>query len=394
MAKKRLLIAARMIGEIVRRRQVEDAFDKTIYNLNQRVKELNCLYGFSKLIEKPGISLDEVLQEAIYMINSALQYPEAACVRLAWGDKVFSTKYCRSNCCTPLTIVEPIIIEGKQAGSIRSCYLKKEFRKNKKPFLQEEKDLLSVFAKRLGKLIESEQRREKVAEALKIKSNFISMVSHELRTPLTVIKECVGIIYEEVGDSLSKDLKAFLNMAVSNTERLSRLINGVLDLQKLESGKIVLTMQTGDINKTVQEVCKIMGNLAQDKGLRLSCEFAKKLPRIKFNRDRIAQVLTNLIHNAINFTGKGGIFVKVYRNNGAVCVSVRDTGAGIRKSDMPRLFNRFEQLGKPSERKGGGAGLGLAISKEIIDEHKGRIWAKSVFGKGTTFYFALPVKRK
>jgi signal transduction histidine kinase len=239
------------------------------------------------------------------------------------------------------------------------------------------------------KQLESSSR--KLEESSKIKSDFTSMVSHELRTPLAAIKEGVGLVLEETAGELNKDQKNFLEIAKRNIDRLTRLINDVLDFQKLESGRIVFNMAQNNINETVKEVYNTMISLAKEKGLVLAHELSANLPEVKFDRDKIMQVLSNLISNAIKATEKGSITVCTQRQGSDILVSVKDSGPGIKKEDMAILFQRFVQLGSADSRKPGGTGLGLAISKEIIQAHQGKIWIESEPAKGATFYFTLPL---
>lgn len=230
---------------------------------------------------------------------------------------------------------------------------------------------------------------------MQVKATFISMVSHELRTPLTAIKEGIAIVSEEVTGALNEEQKEFLDVAKRNVERLARLINDVLDFQKLESGRMVFRMQDDSINGVVEEVYETMLSLAQGKGLEFILSLDKSLPDTVFDKDKINQVISNLVQNAIKYTEKGVITVMTsVGGENFIQVAVKDTGKGIKQEDLPRLFRQFEQLESAHERKTAGTGLGLAISRQIIEGHKGRIWVESEFGKGSTFYFILPIKER
>ncbi|MFA5144169.1 MAG: ATP-binding protein [Candidatus Omnitrophota bacterium] len=235
-----------------------------------------------------------------------------------------------------------------------------------------------------------EMKTVELEKALKIKSDFISTVSHELRTPLAAIKESIAIVLDGVTGAVSDSQKEFLIMAKRNVDRLARLINDILDFQKMESGKIVFNMQKNDINETVEEVGSTMATVASQKNLEFTLELEENLPKFTFDKDKIIQVLTNLVSNAIKFTDSGGVIIKTASKGSAVYVYVQDTGVGIKEEDIPKLFMEFEQLGTSVERQTGGTGLGLAISKKIIERHDGRIWAQSEYGKGSTFIFFLP----
>ncbi len=242
--------------------------------------------------------------------------------------------------------------------------------------------------------LEIEERRknqEALKEAMAVKSGFVSVVSHELRTPLTAIKQGIEIVTDgEVGELTELQCK-FLGIAQVNVDRLARMINDVLDFQKMESGKMELRVQECDMNDIVQGVHDTMAPVAREKGLDLVTELDDTMPAVKFDRDKIIQVLTNLVSNAIKFTEKGMISIRCWHEGNSVRAAVRDTGAGIKKEDIPKLFHRFEQL---ETTKTGGTGLGLAISKEIVDLHRGKIWIESEEGKGSTFLFLLPIKER
>jgi signal transduction histidine kinase len=260
------------------------------------------------------------------------------------------------------------------------------------------RDLSDTQAASLNLLEDIQEEKEKVEkysreleDALRIKADFTSMVSHELRTPLTAIKEGIALVIDGTTGELNKDQKEFLNIAKRNVDRLARLINDVLDLQKLESGKLTFNFEPEDINEVVREVYDTMVTMAKDKALNIALDLSEGLPKIVFDRDKITQVLTNLVNNAVKLTDKGEITLITEIKDNTIRVTVKDTGPGIREEDIPRLFRRFEQLEKGTERKTGGTGLGLAISKEIVERHGGKIWAESTYGKGASFIFNLPI---
>ncbi|MDD4899994.1 MAG: ATP-binding protein [Candidatus Omnitrophica bacterium] len=230
--------------------------------------------------------------------------------------------------------------------------------------------------------------------ALKVKSNFTSMVSHELRTPLAAIKESVNLVYEGAVGKVNTEQKDLLGTAQTSVDRLARLINGILDFQKLESGAMAFNFVENDLNEVVGEVYKMMAALAENKGLKFSVSYADNLPKFKFDRDKIIQVITNLVNNALKFTDKGGIKLVTLLEENIAHVKVEDTGPGIKEADMPRLFKSFEQLETTRDKRAQGSGIGLAICKEIVMHHSGKIWAESEFGKGSVFHVVLPLKER
>lgn len=228
--------------------------------------------------------------------------------------------------------------------------------------------------------------RKKAAEE---RDDFMNMVSHELRTPLSAIKESILIIREGKIGAINKKQQEMLNIGKNNIDRLTRLINRVLDFQKIDAGRMEFKFEENNINKIVKEVYNSMTPLAYKKGLKLNLILDDKLPLIKFDKDKVVGALTNIVSNAVKFTEKGDIAITTRPRDNFIQVSVKDAGCGIKEDDMPKLFKRFAQL----KRKPGGTGLGLAISKEIIERHGGSIWVESELGRGSTFYFTLPVEK-
>jgi len=233
---------------------------------------------------------------------------------------------------------------------------------------------------------------EELKKVIALKEDFISIVSHELRTPLGPIKEGVRIILDGITGPVNDDQRDLLSTVERSANRLNRLINNVLDFQKLQAGKMSFNLQDNDIVELINEVHKAMLLLTKPKGLDFTVEYGQDLPKIKFDKDRIMQVLNNLINNAIKFTEQGNIKIIAKKESSAIHVIVEDSGPGIKKEDMPKLFRSFQQLDLAKEKGLGGTGLGLAISKEIILQHKGKIWVESEPGKGASFQFTLPIK--
>jgi len=243
-------------------------------------------------------------------------------------------------------------------------------------------------------IVERRKTEEKMKEAMEIKSQFVSTVSHELRTPLTALREGVRLVVQEKTGKLNDEQKELLSLAKRNTDRLARLINDVLDFQKLEAGRMSFSFHETDINKIVKDVYDTMTPVIKSMDLDFILKLEDNLPKVKSDGDKIAQVLTNMVSNAIKFTEKGNITITTCKRENVIQVSVSDTGCGIRKEDLPKAFHEFEQLDRGDDRKTGGTGLGLAISKAIIEQHRGKICVESEYAKGSIFYFVLPIKER
>jgi PAS domain S-box-containing protein len=232
---------------------------------------------------------------------------------------------------------------------------------------------------------------EQLRETMEMKSQFISTVSHELRTPLTAMREAVIIVADGVAGKLNKDQKRFLDIARRNIERLGRLIDDVLDFQKLNAGKMEFHMQEGHIDRTIDEAYNTMLPQAQQRQLHLSVELEPNLPPVVYDNDRMIQVLTNLVSNAIKFTPEGGsVSVSARRQGEHLAILVGDTGLGIPKESLPKIFSRFYRVYRPGKEIKG-TGLGLVIVDKIVAGHGGRIEIESEVNKGTTFTVLLPI---
>ncbi|QHG17104.1 PAS domain S-box protein [Nostoc sp. ATCC 53789] len=238
----------------------------------------------------------------------------------------------------------------------------------------------------------------------KMKTDFISTVSHELRTPLTSVLGFASIIKEKLETDvfpiistedrkLQKTIKRVadnLNIIVSEAERLTSLINDVLDIAKMEAGKVEWQMQPLDPSELLDWATNSTAGLFETNGLQLVSEIEPGLPQIVGDRNRLLQVLINLISNAVKFTESGCVTCRVKQGDDGVCISVIDTGIGIAPEDQPKVFEKFRQVGDTLTDKPKGTGLGLPICKQIIDHHGGRIWVESEPGNGSIFSFIIP----
>jgi PAS domain S-box-containing protein len=263
---------------------------------------------------------------------------------------------------------------------------------------------LSVLKNPEGKIIgsigvvsditERKRAEEELKEVMETKSQFISTVSHELRTPLASMKEAISIVLEEVSGKINKDQKNFLNIAQRNIDRLGRLINEVLDFQKLSANKMKFNMHENDIREVVKDACHTMTLYAEKKRVKLSIKLDDDLPKARFDSDGIMQVLTNLISNAVKFTPENGqVSVSVQHKGEDLVIRVSDTGIGVPKENLPKLFAPFYQVHQ-SGLQVKGTGLGLAIVSKIMTVHSGRIEVESEVGQGTTFTVFLPLDGK
>jgi PAS domain S-box-containing protein len=235
---------------------------------------------------------------------------------------------------------------------------------------------------------------EKLKKAMEARSRFTSVVSHELRTPLAAMKTGVNLVLDGLAGSINEEQREFLDIVRRNLDRLARLINDVLDFQRLDSGKMYFKMEPVDIGEILHETYAAMRGLVEKKGLEFKLVIEGKLPRCSCDKDRVIQVLTNLINNAVAFTYKGAIEIIAGQENNHIHIQVRDTGIGIDKEDLSRIFNPFEQVERERSTRREGTGLGLAICREIVSKHNGKIWAASQSGQGSTFHVVVPLSQE
>jgi signal transduction histidine kinase len=229
-------------------------------------------------------------------------------------------------------------------------------------------------------------------EASRHKSEFLANTSHELRTPLNAILGYTELIQDNIYGEVPERIREVLIRVQKNGRHLLALINDVLDLSKIEAGKLTLSISEYSMKQVVQAVVAGTEALAAEKKLALKAAVADDLPSGIGDERRITQALLNLVGNAIKFTEQGEIAVSANAANGAFEVSVSDTGPGIAVADQERIFAEFQQVDSSATRKTGGTGLGLSISRNIIELHGGRIWVESEVGRGSTFAFSLPVR--
>ena len=242
---------------------------------------------------------------------------------------------------------------------------------------------------------EKKRYEQRLKELDKMKSAFVSNVSHELRTPLTSIKASADNMLDRLIGDLNAKQVGYLTRIKSNSDRLARLINDLLDLSTIEAGKIDLRPANIPLVTLVKEAAESLRPVAAEKLINLTVMSADPGVIAWADRDKVIQVLMNLIGNALKFTPtRGEVTVAVAKNSAAwMQISVTDTGPGIPAEEVNKVFGRFYQIGQAGTQKTQGTGLGLAISKALVEMHGGKIWVESEAGKGSTFSFTLPAEQ-
>ncbi len=302
-----------------------------------------------------------------------------------------------------LVVAVPIYIDGKEAGFMVLASLRgsEEITDEEKFALVAYSEIVGVAYKlqsTQGSLTQITQEVYKMNAQLhnldKLKDDFVSVASHELRTPMTAIRSYAWMALYKSDIPLSENLKKYLSRTLISTERLINLVNDMLNISRIESGRIDITPQSFDIQSLVNDVLVEVQSKAKEKNLQL-VSLNIKVPQVFGDPDKVHQVLLNLVGNALKFTPVNGTIVISYFCDGlTVEVGVKDSGVGIAKEDMARLFQKFGRLDDSyvAAATSGGTGLGLFICKKLVELMKGKIWVSSEgVGKGSTFTFSLPV---
>lgn len=286
------------------------------------------------------------------------------------------------------------------------------------PFTAEDATCFQTIAQQVSLPLKSatlyqeiKETNHKLEKLERLKSEFISIVSHELRTPLTSIKNSLDILLSGRCGEITQAADKFLTMARRNVQRLSGIINDLLDLSKIEAGKMDFHFAPTNINTVIDYVKSALSEVAKSKGLVLETETENDLPKINADAQRLEQVLTNLVSNAIKFTPENKKIkisstlinsddihinetfketTKLAKGN-YIQVCVTDEGIGIEEKDLLHVFDKFAQIENSLSRKAGGTGLGLPIAKQLLEAHQGTIWCDSELHKGSKFFFVIPL---
>lgn len=243
------------------------------------------------------------------------------------------------------------------------------------------------------KLAVLENANQQLQQTSRLKSEFTSIVSHELRTPLAIIKEGVELVLDEAEGEIGSPNKETLRVAKNNIERLSRLVNNVLDFSRLESGKIRTNFENTDLDDLILGIGDLMKTVIQRKAIRFKVNLPDESLSAEIDADKMSQILINLIENAVKYTEMGGeVSVTARQQGDAIEIRVQDSGIGIEPEDQKNIFEMYGQSLYYKHLKTGGVGVGLAVCKRLIEIHNGTISVESVLGKGTAFIVRFPVR--
>jgi len=499
-----VLVDRYLVRYLAERKKMEKALEKERHGLGERVKELDCLYSISNLVEKPDISLQEILEGTINLILPSWQYSEITCARIILEDQTFQTNNFRE---TAWKQTADIRVHGRRVGTLEVCYLEERPESYEGPFVKEERSLINAIVERLGRIVERKrmevelkvkeeaiassingialadpegkltyvnrsflnmwkysQEREvlgklitelwniqetglDVMEAVRnnkswmgelvarrkdgstfdvqalinivenevgkaicmmasvtditerkrieqMKDDFVALASHELRTPLTSIQGYTELILDGDAGKINREQREFLEIISQNTRRLEALINDVLDIEKIESGRIRLRRGKVNLNEIVEASVNTFKVMAEGKGLKLEKEVEAVQMDMLGDSDQLSQVLSNLLSNAIKYTREGGVKVTAQTIGRFASVVIEDTGVGMSEDELRSVFTRFFRSDDSYVRKTTGTGLGLSIAKATIERHDGHIKVESKLGVGSKFEIILPLLKE
>lgn len=271
--------------------------------------------------------------------------------------------------------------------------------------LQEIKDSNQSFLNKLYIEVENsrniiEKQKEKLEDSNKklfelnqLKNKFLGMAAHDLRNPLGIIRNFSEILMEDAEDALNGEQRDWLSIIYRTSDKMLDLINELLDISVIESGKLDLKLKPGSLKELLEECVRIGQTLAERKKIRLHTTFSK-IRHSLFDENRLNQAVDNLLSNAIKFSPLDtDIYISMEQEGDIAKVKVRDQGPGLSKEDQTKLFGEFQKLSARPTADESSTGLGLSIVKKIIDAHKGNIWVESTLGAGATFIFTLPLEK-
>jgi signal transduction histidine kinase len=257
---------------------------------------------------------------------------------------------------------------------------------------QMSQELHQLYEKQRAAGLELQRLNGQLTDASKAKSEFLANMSHELRTPMNAILGFIEMLLDDLYGELPEQLREPLTDVQINGKHLLNLINDVLDLSKIEAGRMELALSEYSVKDVIEVVCASLQSLAAEKGLKFSVSAQPEIPLAFGDGKRVTQCLLNLAGNALKFTKQGQVEIWVERMDGLLRYRVSDTGIGIPPDQLEQVFGEFRQVDAAITREFGGTGLGLSITKKFVELHGGRIWVESDLGKGSRFFFEIPLR--
>ncbi len=379
---------------------IEAQLRRLAHDLIERVKELGCLYGISRLVENEDNSLDDIFRGVVELIPPSWQYPEVTCARITLRNKVFKTANFAE---TAWRQAETILVNGKPSGIVEVYYLEEMPHAYEGAFLKEERDLIHGIAERLGHVVESKtavnrlrtmyvrekQLHKKLQTEMQSRIDFTRLLIHELKTPLTSFLATSQLLLEETTDTRLEKLAMYLWEGANG---LNTRIEELHDIIRGETGNLKLKLGPVNIEQLLRSMVEETRALSQQYSVTIRLEPGDRLPYVRADTERVRQVVLNLINNACKYASEGEkIDIRAVRGpESMVTIEVRDYGRGIPAGRQQHLFKPGYQQPPRHGDSTGGLGIGLALCKALVELQGGRIWLESKAGNGSRFFFTLP----
>ncbi len=359
-------------------------------------------YANQKFVDATGFSRDELLGKKHDIIKSGFHSRrffsgmwDVISAGGVWHGEILNKSKCGEEVWVNTTIV-PFMNESGVPYEYVAIRTDISEQKKVEKELEEKAYSLAQLMDNLEDLVrlrtsELEQANLQLQHLNKVKSEFVSVVSHELRTPLTSIKSFAEILQNDIEELDIDSQKHFLSIINEESDRLGRLINDLLDLQKIDSGKVDWNDRRVNVAELLMSSAELFVQAFSDKGLQFEMTLSESELSVNIDVDRFKQLFVNLLSNALKFTASGTVTVAMAAIGNEVEVSVSDTGLGVPEEELGSIFESFHQVNSSDTREIGGSGLGLAICKDIVEHYSGHIWVESEQGKGSRFVFTLPL---
>lgn len=377
--------------------QLDNVVKQRTYELDQRIKELDCLYGISAVVEKPNNSLDNMLGQIVDLILSGFRHPDLTCAKIVLADREFCSKNYNQ---TRFKQSVDILVGGNKVGSIEVSHLEKNRQSEDQMFTKDEMSLLEAVGKQLGRIAERklaeealehvnislEEALEKLTASNHELIEFVHVAAHDLKSPLRTIGCLAGIVVKDFGDKIDTEGREQLDLIVARAERMSERIDKILRYSEI--GRVKTAAKKVDLNVVLE---KVMSETVHSENLEIVVE--NDLPELFCQEDRVAEIFYHLLNNSARHMDKpkGRIKISCEQDGNFWKFSVTDNGPGIDRKYHEKIFEIFQTLSSDSEF--GNSGIGLSIVKKIVEMFGGKVWLKSEVGVGTTFYFTLPKQR-
>ncbi|MGC9348477.1 MAG: ATP-binding protein [Anaerolineae bacterium] len=376
-------------------------YRKADEELAERVKELTILQEMTRDLST-NLRFDRVMDRSVSWALAAASAEAGAVALVAeeglrWvatlgnvqPDTAFSLRsvHRREPLIEPERIAVPLLRDERPIGALYLVAHEQDLSEEKIGFVRRVADNIAIA-------VENARLYEALRQANQAKSEFVSLVSHELRTPMTSIRGYADMLHKGMAGELAPQQREFVGAIRRNATRMRILVSDLLDISRIETGRLKLKIQPTNLNSAIAEATHTLEEMAQEKSHTFSLNVMPEVPEVFADPDRLTQVLINLLSNAVKYTEPGGeIHVSAWTDQdepSCVQCAVADTGIGIKPEDQLHLFTKFFRADSPEVRDQPGTGLGLAIAKSLVEMQGGRIWLKSRVGEGTTFYFTVP----